>query len=118
MASMKVSMIVLLVCATYFVKECQAEARKPEIAYLGRFLFKLGTSFIPQPPCNNEPVAGEGFDDGFEEDPLAEQTEAAETTEATTTELSTDETTETTEGITDETTEGETTEAIDTTLAP
>lgn len=45
----KLCMLFLVIGSTYFINECRAE--KPEIAYLSRFLFQLGKSFIPTTPC-------------------------------------------------------------------
>lgn len=112
MANVKICVILLFACATYYIKESQAQ--KPEIAYLGRFLFKLGTSFIPRGCPAPQPVAGEfpEEDEDFETTSLPEEPIAA--AEETTEEFTEEETT----GEPEEETTGEPEEGEETTIEP
>lgn len=49
MVNIKLCVLFLFIGSAYFINECRAQ--KPEIAYLSRFLFRLGKSFIPKPTC-------------------------------------------------------------------
>lgn len=85
MANIKICVILLFACATYFIKESQAQ--RPEIAYLGRFLFRLGTSFIPRSCPPADPLAGEFPDYEEDVDATTEPNEPTVATEETTEEV-------------------------------
>lgn len=128
MVNIKLCVLFLFIGSTYFFVECRAQ--KPEIAYLSRFLFRLGRSFIPKPGCPSapspvapktaleEPDDYEEIKEGlalFEPSPpnLATEPPTTEAADETTEFLEYDETTEeeTTEETTEEVTEETETEA-------
>lgn len=90
MANIKICALLLFICATYYIKESRAQ--KPEIAYLGRFLFRLGTSFIPRGCPASQPVAGQFPEEDYDEEDET-TTSPPEVTEETT-EVTTEEATE------------------------
>lgn len=78
MTTLKVLTILLLVSSNYFVGEVEAQ-KKPEVAFLARFLFNIGRGFLNEPSIGgNDVFVAQQPDYDFEED-LTTTTVAAET---------------------------------------